>query len=113
MDVPNILGGSYQQECNGVLSFEVDGVPHELVVTGEGASGLNLIFGDASNGAGSYSGGRFLRVALPDDRGRTAIDFNRAYNPPCAYSPFTTCPLPPKGNVLPFAVTAGEQALSH
>ena len=107
--VPNVLGSYYEQESSGVLQFTHGGREHSLTVTGGGSTSLFVIFGDASNGRGSYSGGRFLAVAMPDEDGMTTLDFNRAYNPPCAYSPFTTCPLPPSGNELPFAVKAGEQ----
>jgi uncharacterized protein (DUF1684 family) len=110
--IPNVLGSSYEETAVGTLEFEVDGELHELTVTGRSGENLFVIFGDAGNGLGSYGGGRFLRVGAPDDLGRTVIDFNRSYNPPCAYSPYTTCPLPPEGNVLPFAVTAGEK-LAH
>ncbi|RKY21607.1 MAG: hypothetical protein DRQ55_03710 [Planctomycetota bacterium] len=113
VNIPNVLGSSYQEPELGRLEFELDGARHTLVVTGSGAESLFVIFGDESNGRGSYSGGRFLRVPPADDLGSTLIDFNRAYNPPCAYSPFTTCPLPPEGNLLPFAVTAGERAWEH
>ncbi len=58
--------------------------------------------------AETYGGGRFLRVARPSDGDATMIDFNRSYNPPCAYSPYTTCPLAPKENTLPIRVEAGE-----
>jgi hypothetical protein len=110
VSVPNVLGSSYEETAVGTLEFELDGELHDLIVTGRSGENLFVIFGDAGNGLGSYTGGRFLRVAAPDDLGRTLIDFNRSYNPPCAYSPYTTCPLPPQGNVLPFAVTAGEKA---
>lgn len=111
IEVPNVLGGSYPEESQGTLLFELFGQVHDLVVTGRSGEDLFVVFGDDSNGEGSHLGGRFLRVAAPDELSRVVIDFNRAYNPPCAYSPYTTCPLPPPGNILPFAVTAGEMAV--
>ncbi len=73
-----------------------------------GEEDLYLMFGDRTNGKTTYGGGRFLLVPRPD--GDSAVlDFNRAYNPPCAYSAFATCPLPRKENRLPIPVTAGEK----
>ncbi|MGH8293067.1 MAG: DUF1684 domain-containing protein, partial [Gammaproteobacteria bacterium] len=66
-----------------------------------------VMFADRSNGKQTYGAGRFLYVAPPAD-GRTVIDFNKSYTPPCAFSAFATCPLPPPQNRLPIAVTAGE-----
>ena len=74
----------------------------------EGEDDLYLMFGDRTNGKTTYGGGRFLLVARPE--GETAVlDFNRAYNPPCAYSAYATCPLPRRENRLPIPVTAGEK----
>jgi len=75
----------------------------------EGGEGLFILFGDETNAAYSYESGRFLYISKPDAEGKTVIDFNKAINPPCAFSTFATCPLPPKQNVLPIAVTAGEK----
>ena len=58
----------------------------------------------------SYGAGRYLDTAAPDAQGRVTLNFNRAYNPPCAFTDFATCPLPPPENRLDLAVTAGEQA---
>ena len=108
--VPNILGTEFEDSAPGRLLFEVDGVPYVLTPTGADASSLFLVFGDETNGDGSYGGGRFLRVSEPDAEGGVVLDFNRAYNPPCAFSPYTTCPLPTPDNRLPLRVEAGEQA---
>jgi uncharacterized protein (DUF1684 family) len=67
------------------------------------------MFRDATSGRETYGGGRFLHVAMPDASGATRIDFNRAYNPPCGYTPYATCPVPPPENRLPLAVKAGER----
>ncbi len=67
------------------------------------------MFGDASNGRTTYGAGRFLAVPPVNDDGRTTLDFNRAINPPCVFTSFATCPLPPPQNVLPIAVEAGEK----
>ena len=76
---------------------------------GRRAEDLFIVFGDASNGEETYGGGRFLSVAPPDSNGLVTLDFNRATNPPCVFTPFATCPLPPAENILPVAVTAGEK----
>ena len=72
------------------------------------ADKLQFVFADATSGRKTYGGGRFLYAARPE--GDTfVLDFNRAINPPCAFTPFAVCPLPPAENRLPFAVTAGEK----
>lgn len=107
--VPTILGTVNQSLSPGVLRFEIDGVPCQLdALQGKGGT-LSLIFADATTGHGTYGGGRFLTVAAPDSAGNTMIDFNKAYNPPCLFTPFATCPRPPAGNRLPVAVRAGEK----
>jgi uncharacterized protein (DUF1684 family) len=68
-----------------------------------------VVFGDLTNARETYGGGRFLMVEKPDQSGQTWLDFNRATNPPCVFSPYATCPLPPETNQLPFRVTAGEK----
>ena len=70
------------------------------------------MFKDTTSGNTSYGPGRFLDPDPPKD-GVIILDFNQAYNPPCAFTAFATCPLPPKQNVLPIAVTAGEKKYSE
>ena len=70
---------------------------------------MRLDFRDETNGDTTYVGGRFLVVDMPKD-GKVIVDFNRAYNPPCAYTDFATCPLPPPENRLPIRIEAGEKA---
>ena len=70
-------------------------------------NGLWFIFRDLTSGKETYSSARFLRSDVPKE-GKVTLDFNRAYNPPCAFNPYTTCPLPPKENRLPVSVNAGE-----
>ena len=64
---------------------------------------------DSTGVADTYQGGRYMRVPLADDEGWTTIDFNRAYNPPCVFTPYSVCSLPPHENRLALAVTAGEK----
>ena len=108
--VPDVLGEVAQEPSPGRVAFSVDGVECELDALEGGESGeLFLVFADATNGAETYAGGRFLYTDPPDGRG-VVVDFNRAYNPPCVFSPFATCPLPPAENRLPLRIEAGEKA---
>jgi uncharacterized protein (DUF1684 family) len=95
----------------GVLRFTVAG--HEYAVTAfDGGDGdLNLLFRDATAGITTYAASRSLDIAKPDDDGHVVLDFNRAYNMPCAMTDFATCPLPPRENILPFEIAAGERKL--
>jgi len=68
------------------------------------------VFGDATNQQDTYGGGRFLDTPGPDAEGYVYLDFNLAYNPPCAFTPFATCPLPTRENKLPIAIRAGEKS---
>jgi hypothetical protein len=107
--VPNVLGTVSEEPSPGALVFEVAGTEYRLDPTGVLSEPLFVIFGDATNGKETYGAGRFLYVDPPDEQGRVVLDFNRAYNPPCIFTPYATCPLPPKGNKLPIRVEAGEK----
>lgn len=108
--VPDVLGTDDEQESPGEVLFEVGGVTHRLQALKGGDSGeLWLVFADATNRHETYGGGRFLYTRVPDADGKVIIDFNRAYNPPCVFSPYATCPLPWPANRLAFRVEAGEQ----
>ena len=72
-----------------------------------------IILADETSGSETYGGGRFLYASKPDSTGTTIIDFNKAYNPPCAFTKFATCPLPPKNNYLKMKITAGEKVYGH
>jgi uncharacterized protein len=107
--VPDILGEVAQEPSPGTVSFSVDGVDCRLDAMEGGEGGeLFLVFADATNGAETYAGGRFLDTDPPADGG-VAVDFNLAYNPPCVFSPYATCPLPPAQNRLAFRIEAGEK----
>jgi uncharacterized protein (DUF1684 family) len=105
--VHNVLGDVETYTSPGVLTFEIDGRALELVPFAASRDRLWLIFRDASAGRETY-GTRFL-YAEPLGGDRYRVDFNRAYNPPCAYNPHTTCPTPLRENVLPVAIQAGER----
>ena len=91
----------------GTITFQKDEVTYDLAAFRSGRA-LQLVFGDATNGVSTYSVGRFLFVA-PNADGTITLDFNRAILPPCAFSYAFNCPMPPKQNRFPFAVTAGEK----
>jgi uncharacterized protein (DUF1684 family) len=107
--VPNITGDIIEQPSHGRVVFAIDGVEHSLEPLGEVDTPLFLVFGDQTNGGETYGGGRFLYAAPPDAEGRMVVDFNKAYNPPCVFTAYATCPLPPPGNRLPLRLTAGEK----
>jgi uncharacterized protein len=77
-----------------------------------GARQLFFIFRDLTTGKDTYGAGRFLYTDLPKD-GQVVLDFNKAYNPPCAFTPYATCPLPPPENRLPIRIEAGEKKYGH
>jgi uncharacterized protein len=108
--VPTILGTVDHKESPGALSFEIDGIRYRLDVTGMANQGFSIVFADATTGKETYGGGRFLQVDPIDQNGQTRIDFNRAYNPPCAFTPYATCPRPTEENKLPLRITAGEKS---
>jgi hypothetical protein len=103
----NILGDSETTACPGLVDFDLDGAAASLLVTDADADGLFLIFADPTNGSTTYPAGRFLATA-PLEGGHVLLDFNRAYNPPCAFTPFATCALPPAENHLTIPIQAGE-----
>ncbi len=107
--VPTVLGTIAEQPSPGAVEFELAAASHRLDVLPGGDEEYFIVFGDASNGKETYGGGRFLHAAAADEAGRVVLDFNKAYNPPCAFTPYATCPLPPRQNRLALAVHAGEK----
>lgn len=107
ISVTNILGQTTEQTSPGTLVFEWAGKEYRLDAL-DGKDEFFIVFADASTGKETYGGGRFIYVKKPGADGATVIDFNKAYNPPCVFSPYATCPLPPQQNVLPIRITAGE-----
>ena len=108
IDILDVTGRIAKQNCPGKLIFELNGKKHAIDVLDGGEEEYFLLFGDETNKKTTYGAGRFLYVPKPDKTGYTVIDFNKAYNPPCAFTPFATCPLPPKQNLLRVTVEAGE-----
>lgn len=112
--ITNVLGQTEPQPCPGAVVFTVDGQEYRLEPILEGNDPrLFIIFGDATNRTTTYGAGRFLYADPPGPDGKVIVDFNKAYNPPCVFSPFATCPLPPKQNKLPVAIEAGEKRWGH
>lgn len=103
-----IEGLGWQPESPGVVEFEIDGVSMELEAYASGDE-LFFVFGDRSSGKETYPAGRFLYAKLPADGESTILDFNRAYNPPCAFNDFATCPVASPQNRLPVVIAAGEK----
>lgn len=107
--VPTVLGTVEEMTSYGALVFQIDGKEHRLQpVQDTPESNLFVIFADPTNKKDTYGAGRFV-YADPPKNGKVTLDFNRSYNPPCAFSPYATCPLPPKENRLAVAIEAGEK----
>lgn len=110
LEVPDITGIVQQLPSPGRVVFERNGRTHVLdAVRYEGDDELFLIVADRTNGRQTYGGGRYLYTPLPDAGNTVTVDFNRAYNPPCVFTAYATCPLPPPQNRLDLAIEAGER----
>lgn len=109
LEVPNIQGWSDTETVYGEARFTVGGEEFALVPLYPPDEEMFFIFGDRTNGDTTYGAGRFLYAGPVGEDGSFWLDFNRAYNPPCVFTAFATCPLPPEGNTLPFPVPAGEK----
>ena len=107
MALPNILGDIETFRTSGSVALTVDGEELRMTAVDSGDQ-LWFIFRDLTSGSETYPAARFLYADAPDANGATTVDFNRAYNPPCAFNPHTTCPLPPRENRLPVRIEAGE-----
>jgi len=112
--IPTVLNTINEEPSPGAFVFRLDGKTCKLDATGKMTDKeLFVIFADPTNGKETYGAGRFLYVPTPDANGKTTIDFNKAYNPPCAFTEYATCPLPPEQNKLSVRITAGEKNFSH
>jgi uncharacterized protein len=110
--VPNVLGGFFKMKSPGMLKFTLKGKECSLRPVTEDDGTFFLIFVDGSNKNETYKAGRFL-YAEKAVNGETTLDFNKAENPPCAFTAYATCPLPPPGNSLEVNVDAGEKRYDH
>jgi len=110
VEIVNVLGQVDESPVYGTLEFERDGKNHSLLGLGtEDSKDLWFIFADRTSGHGTYGAGRFLYSDGLPENGRLTVDFNKAYNPPCAFNAYSTCPLPPQRNRMDLFVTAGEK----
>jgi uncharacterized protein (DUF1684 family) len=101
-----IIGEQDALESAGYVVFEFEGKQYRLEAAGRGPD-LFLVFRDGTSGKTTYGSSRFLNAKVEAD-GTVILDFNKAYNPPCSFTPYATCPLPPPQNRLSLAITAGE-----
>lgn len=104
----NVIGDKVERYSPGNIRFTAEGKEIEMIAF-EANFGLFILFSDRTNRTETYHSGRYMIIPFPDDDGHTIIDFNKAYNPPCAFNTFTTCQLPPPQNRLNLTITAGEK----
>ena len=107
--VPNMLGDIDDMESPGHVKFTLNGKEHNMLAITEDEENFWFIFRDLTSGEETYPAARFLYTGRPDANGKVTLDFNRAENPPCAFNPYATCPLPPPENRLQVRVEAGEK----
>jgi len=112
--ITNIVGQTEPEESPGSVVFQLHGQEYRLrpVLDDPGSQNLFFIFRDQTSRKETYGAGRFLDTDPPRD-GKVVLDFNKAYNPPCAFTPYATCPLPPKENQLAVRIEAGEKRYGH
>lgn len=107
--ITNVIGQTSVNLSPGFVSFEKDGKQYQLDALDAGNQ-LYLILADGSSGIDTYGGGRYLYIDKPKpNQSAVVIDFNQAYNPPCVFTPYATCPLPPRQNILELTIAAGEK----
>jgi uncharacterized protein len=109
--IQNVMGDTLNDPMMGYISFQLRGKDFRLI--SDASSGeVELVFRDLTSGHETYAASRFLDTKI-EPGGRVILDFNQAYNPPCAYNPYTTCPLPPPENRLDTRIEAGEKTYHH
>jgi uncharacterized protein (DUF1684 family) len=112
--IVNVLNMEEDNPSPGAIVFDIDGKTYRLdALTEEGEEQFFIIFADTTSSHETYGAGRYLYAGPPDSTGRLLIDFNKAYSPPCAFTKYATCPLPPDQNRLPLRVEAGEKFAGH
>ena len=109
LHVTNMLGQTIEQVSPGTVVFTWAGEKYRLDALEGNEDELFIIVGDETNGMDTYGAGRYIYVKKPGADGKVVLDFNMLYNPPCAFTAYATCLLPPEQNRLPFKVTAGEK----
>lgn len=108
--ITNVLSMTDDETSPGALAFQVDGKTYRIdPILEKGETDWFVMIADETTGRETYGAGRYLYVTPPDVSGKVVIDFNKTYSPPCAFTNFATCPLPPRQNHLPFRIEAGEK----
>ncbi|HVR40281.1 MAG TPA: DUF1684 domain-containing protein [Thermoanaerobaculia bacterium] len=108
--IVDVLGQTNEETSPGAIVFTVDGQTVRIdPILEQGAKDFFIIIKDATSRDATYPAGRYLYASPPGPDGKVIVDFNKAYNPPCAFTPFATCPLPPPQNRMPFRIEAGEK----
>jgi uncharacterized protein (DUF1684 family) len=110
--ITNVLGQTTPNPSPGYIEFEKDGKTHKIDAL-DAEDELYLIIADNTSGGETYGGGRYMYVKKPVSGDLVVLDFNKAYNPPCVFTPHATCPLPPRQNMLDLAITAGEKTFGE
>lgn len=110
LEITNVLGQVYESPVFGTFEFDMNGKTHSLIGLGsKDSENLWFIFADRTTGHGTYGAGRYLYSNGMPENNRLTVDFNKAYNPPCAFNPYSTCPIPPQRNRMDLLVLAGEK----
>lgn len=113
LKITDVTGRVYEEESPGKIEFKIGKKTYSLAATQEGKE-LFIVFGDLTNKHETYGGGRFMYIDMPKEGSdEVLIDFNKAFNPPCVFTPYATCPLPVAENKLPVKILAGEKYTSH
>ncbi len=107
--IPDVFGTVGEENSPGAVVFQVNGKTYKLDALDAGGNRIWFIFADETSGEETYGAGRYLYTDKPDSNGNVILDFNTAYNPPCVFTKFATCPFPPKDNFLKLRITAGEK----
>lgn len=112
VDTTDLAGDSIRLPVSGYVTFTLHGRELRLEMGTDDRGTLTTVFRDRTSGKETYGAGRFVDIEPPKN-GVVILDFNEAYNPPCAYNPYTTCPLPPPENRIPLRIEAGEKIYQH
>ncbi len=108
VEIETVMGDREHLTLSGYVTFRLNEQEYRLDAEQDDSGGLSFVFRDLTSATETYQASRFLDTDAPKD-GTVILDFNEAYNPPCAYNPYTTCPLPSPGNRLHVAIPAGEK----
>lgn len=112
LGIRDVIGNTTQTEIAGSLNFTFNNIKYSLLATREDDK-LFIVFADETSGISTYVAGRFLYANIPTSDNKIILDFNKAYNPPCAFTNYATCPLPLPQNVIKIAITAGEKSYGN